>query len=426
MESDPSEPTTAKAHAAAIQIIGGVALGITPFLLGWFKLESQRYNSGLAELVGSVTIILATIVIALVLHGAVTVFLVRRSYKVAAISLWLVYPMLVPLIIGHGHYVEYRTSLAARDDHSGRGLVPPEGEIHDLLLVMSGQTYDGSGFRNGTLCPQPCISLLRAGVLESVAVPTVQHGGGFLVARHARGEVCEAAERNRSRRRELMRAHDPQTPLDHRLLEILAAPRIEPYGRPMLTVSGYLDECITTSFHKAFDYDVRITYGSDLRRPYGPEAAIAEIHGLRDGAPYRIARFEEGDGRRFTGEPFTIAEIITKLTDRSFDSTLAPYPVGSAEAELARLAALIDQGVYLERWRDLAGWINNVFELEARRLGVRAIELSAGSIETLIRIKQAGPYDPPGRFFGWIDRHLDQKSIDALIAADAAAHSTAQ
>ncbi len=378
-------------RSIAAQILAGILLGALCYvppvlLLSLFLPQGQGGATGFA-IVGGI-LIAAAVLIGLTLQAATTFLLRKRGPKYVTAGIWLIYPIVAVAVVGYKFYVEYQVAIAAREDYSGREIVRPAGEIRDLLLILT--ENDLSGFQSPVHCFRSCIALLRSGVLDSVAKPISRSDGEFAVFRHARGEPCVVAKESG-------------------------------YDRGWLTKSGYLDECITRSISKTFEYDVSISFGSHLRRPNGPCCFIAEIHTLDDGEHVLLARFEEGDGRHTFGPPFTIAEILVELMGQPIETSLAPYPVETIQAELARLVAATEQRAHLRNSYDLSFWINQVFREAANRNGARGITLSGEDIENLVLIAPSEPPQLRNGFFQNLGMYMDQESIDALTAADASA-----
>ena len=454
----------------AARILAGIVLGALCYvppvlLLGLFLPQGPGGATGFA-IVANI-LFTAVIVIGLILQ-AVTTFLLRRSgIKYVIAGVWLFYPVVAVGLIGLKAYVDLRVTIAAREDYSGREIALPAGEYRDLLLVITPRERDGSYFYGKDRCMDPCMSALRAGVVDSLAKPALGEivrqrvfSGGFNVFRHARGEACRVADGNRDRfdafwransrtlqgltrlrywaedhtgepeedvtRQRLLQARRDEQPILDEYLEILASPRTDSLAVMELTSSGYLDECITMTFHRSFDHDIQISYGSDLRRPYVPSYQVAEIHAFRDGEPYRVARFEYGGREEFPGPPFTIAEIITKITGRPFDPDLPRHPIENIEAELERLATLLEGGAYISNSRALAEWVNEVFRTEAREFSRTAdggghwdVSLSAEEISDLIRLAPTDSAEWRQRFFDKTSTYLDRQTIESIMQAEA-------
>lgn len=453
------------------RILAGILLGTLCYvppvlLLGLFLPQGPGGATGFA-IVANI-LFTAVIVIGVILQIVTTVLLRRAELKYVTAGVWLFYPVVAIALLGLKGYVELRVYIAAQEDHSSRELARPVGDIRDLLLVITPREQDGSGFYGADRCMDACTALLQAGVLNSVAKPSTREhvrdyvfDEGFKVFRHARGDACRLADRNRERNYQFRRANyralrglrwklsqaeiedawDPQEEPDRQrefdlepderalmdeYLEILASPRTEALAARDLTAHGYFDECITTSFHRSFDYDIRILYGSDLQRPYGPSQQLAEIHAFRQGEPYRVARYEYDRREDFAGSPFTIADIITQLTGRAFDPELPGHPVESVEAELERLAMLLESGAYRSNSRAVAAWVDTVFRTEALQLrraadgnGQRDVILSAEGTANLIRIAPTDSAELREEFFSKTSTFLDRQTIESIMQAEA-------
>ena len=410
------------------------------------------------------------VLVAMLFQAGLSVLCQMKEYKYFTIGIWLIYPIAAVAFVGNRLYYEHRVAIAAGEDYSSREIVRPAGEIRNLLLVITHRERDGSGFYGGNRCMDACAAALRTGVLDSVAKPRSSVGermnvfdGGFLVFRHASGEACHAAKRGtdllyeferansrpleqveglrrdaernigqpreRETRNRLLVVEEAARDMLNDYLEILAMPRIHPLAAEDLAARGYLDECITMSYRPSIDHDVRISYGSDLQRPYGPSQQVAEIHAFRDEEPYRVARFEYGRigaDNVFVGRPFTIAEIIIQVTGRSFDPELPGHPYESVEAELARLATLVEDGAYRSSSRPIAEWLKSVFSAEATEfqrtadgIGQWDVSLSADEIANLIRIAPTETAELRQAFFRGVSTYLDRTTIEAIARADA-------
>ena len=450
-------PNARKYISGAIQVIAGLSLGLLPYLIAWhFFFLDDKLDQGERFLLVLIFAI-PTIIGALIFQGLTTAVLYLKKYRLAALSIWLVYPLLFfPLPEGMPFDLlrlsQDRSPVGKyylRLDRSGEGT-----RIHSLLLDVAGSdNHDGSVI-GGHRCDQPCIALLRSGTLHRVAIPTDEGGGGFKVFRHSRGESCSIAGRNERRRtalehrvdeikaeissleqavthgedlqnqdiarQELDRARAALRQLNDQYSSILREPRAESLNHG-LTRLGYLDECITTAIVDEFPYTIRITYGGDESGP-----GIAEVHGDRDGEPYLIARFEDGDGGSFGRNP-TVAMTVVRLSGRSSDLRIHPHPVPGTGMELSRLSGLIEGGAYIEDWPELAGWIDDVFDRAAARQqsryqgnGARELALSTPAIESLIRIAPDSPAKLRERFFHQVTTHLHQETIDTLMNMDMA------
>ena len=299
------------------------------------------------------------------------------------------------------------------------------------LVLMQGEPYDlGYNVPYLSRCKGPCLSALVTGGLDSFAVPTKRYGGGFLVYRLARGPACAAAgkaeeafenvdQRYRSARAELERlaaerdaaspggqkrqAATPETlGARHREQQEVLERLQGPYGRGQrsrkldsssrtLIRLGYFDLCVTYAFARDHDYDVMIKFGADFRRPYGPCCQIAEIHEKREGGPVLAARWEARNGEAFLGEYFALTDVVAKVTGQSLARELPRRPVEDIDAELARIAALLGQGAYIDRFQSLRAWTERVLFSERSRVQDEIdfhqdVSLSGRGIDSLVRI----------------------------------------
>lgn len=434
--------------SGAPQMVIGLALGALPYVLVWREFFVEPgFNTGEKILVGLLFGFPILVGVTLV-QGLITAALLFGKYRVAAVGIWLVYPLFVIALLGDAVLDRIGEALVPPKDHGRIERIRPDGEIRHLLLVMQRRNSDPSGFSTGNFCRSPCISLLRAGVLESVAKEAAGRSGGFHVFRHARDEACSIAEQNRRRywrlqserstvvrqaldlerqlgqpdseavrqalSAELERAREAEVRLQNRIAAIITEPR----RAANLMEWGHLDECITTTFHDTVEYDIRINYGSRTGGPNIPRMGYIDIHWAGDGDPRRIGRFE-AEGGTEPGEPFTVAEIIVGLTGRPFDATVASHPVSSVETELSRLSAAVRQDAYFGSWSNLATWIDDVIEREAARSGRRRLSLSSDEVALLLSMAPAEPQAARDWFFDKIYDHVALESIDALIAGGA-------
>ena len=421
------------------QILLGIVLGLLPFLVPvLFFLALAPGFRGALDFTASLPLslpglALAALVFVLVCQGFLYDALSRRGRRTAALSLWLVYPLAILLAGGTALYREARVGLARDGDYAGREVVLEDQAVRHLVL-MQGEPFDlGYNVPYLSRCNGPCLSALVTGGLDSLAVPTKRYGGGFLVYRLAHGPACVAAgkaeeafekvdQRYRSARAELERLaaeRDAASPGGQKrqaatpeALEALEARYREqqealerlqgPYGRGLrsrkldssvrtLMRLGYFDLCVTYAFARDHDYDVMIKFGADFRRPYGPCCQIAEIHEKRAGGPVVAARWEARNGEAFLDEYFALTDVVAKVTGRSLARELPRRPVEDIDAELARLAALLGQGAYIDRFQSLRAWTERVLFSERSRLQDEIdfhqdVSLSDRGIDSLVRI----------------------------------------
>jgi hypothetical protein len=149
-------------------------------------------------------------------------------------------------------------------------------------------------------------------------------------------------------------------------------------------------------------------------------ANVADIF-ENDGAKERlIARWEGGDSKYSYGAPFTISDIIVKLTGKTSGTDVTRYmtfehrPVESVEAELMRLAELEKAGAWIYSWESMAQWIRHVFQDETDKKKVKRLSLSDNSISELIQIAPDRPPYAREQFFKRIGIFLDESSTTRL------------
>ena len=459
------------------QILLGLVLGVLPFLapLLFFLALAPGFRGFLgfaASLPLSLPgLALAALVFVLVCQGFLYGALLSRGRRTTALSLWLVYPLAILLVGGTALYREVRVGLARDGHYAGRELAL-EGEEVRHLVLMQGEPYDlGDNAPYLSRCAGLCLSALVTGGLDSFAVPTKRYHGGFLVYRLARGPACVAAGKAEeafekvdqpylSARAELERlaaerdspsrdgrkrqaatpyappeapARDPEA-LEARYreqqatLERLQGPydrglrtrKLDPSSRTLMRL-GYFGRCVTYAFVRDHDYDVMIKFGADFRRPYGPCCQIAEIHEKREGRPVLAARWEARNGEVFLDEYFALTDVVAKVTGHSLARELPHRPVEDINAELARLAALLGQGAYIDRFQSLRAWTERVLFSERSRLRDEIdfrqdVSLSDQGIDSLVRIIGAEEAEARAGFHRKVRYLLDDDSQARLAS----------
>jgi hypothetical protein len=334
----------------------------------------------------------AYLIITLFLQAKITILFKNAGCRTAAFSVWLVYPLLGLVAIGNWAINENHKRSAAREDYSRRELPNLQHPVRHVLMVNS-SSLPRNEFVDGR-CSVNCVSALKLGDLESIAEPT---GGAFAVFRYHRGKECN------------------WKPVEIR--DAIPATK-------SLAEAGHFNQCITKSIEPTFAFDVKINYGRDFARPYGPCCNVAEIFAKGSGKTKLVARWEAGDGKYSHGAPFNISNILEPLIGKTLGqnvteySTLVEYPAESTDAELARLATLVGNGAYIHSWEAMAEWIRRVLRKETRQQGVKSLDLSPENITRLRAIApKSSPY-PRDQFFERIGIFLTPGTIARIQEAD--------
>jgi hypothetical protein len=237
-------------------------------------------------------------------------------------------------------------------------------------------------------CPIACVASLKSGALDSFSIP--MNDRNFNVFRFAHGRACANVRISES-------------------TEHLAA-------------SGHLDQCITASHEENHQYDMRIKYGPEFTRDYGPCCYIAAAWQNQQGRFKLVARWKvrehETDYQNMTR--VSLSKVLMEMTGKDFADelndygSLTPYPVGSINNELARLASLRRRNAYIYSWKAMATWIERILRNEARQQKLRRITLSDESIKHLIATAPRELWDEHSK---GILRYLDQQTVSQLTKA---------
>jgi len=433
----------------------GVLLFVTPWLIAYAFFAANNAGMALAYIWHIVSV--GLIGIAFIIQLVASVILCRKNCRNVAAGIWLCYPIAAVIATAVFIHNGVRTKIATVEDYSGRELDPPKYPVNRILLDLSDNSADGRQV-NPQRCDVHCVAILNTGSLESIAITTPVEGGGYAVFRLKHGPDCNVAAENYKRyfaaRRdyriakgrihgakqrlqtrpstkkslkdyqdELEQVQQSAKPDLQRYAVLAGKPKVANFGAAkILAEAGYFDRCITHEFQKEYDFDVRVNYGRNFQRPYGPCCNIAEIHENRRGKLERLGRWEGSGKDKARRNSFTFSDVAAKLTgknnagDVTRHLTLVKYPMESAEQEMARLAGLAERGAYFHSWEATAKWIRRILDLRRRTEKVGKAGFSTTTIRHLAQIAPSAESGNRKKFLARIKPFLDQQSYEKLIS----------
>lgn len=336
-----------------------------------------------------------------------------------AIGVWVSYPLAVVIAFAVVFHHQVRTAIASLHDYSAREIAAPEIPIKRVLLGLSGVDTNQSRIDAGW-CNLDCVAILNSKTVESIAVPMEKEGGGFAVFRLQHGQDCalgvEYYRESRGRPRTYKRAR-----------ELAKLQKVSSSGpTDELAGAGYFDRCISHVFQKQYEFDIRINYGKDFRRPYGPCCNVAEVHENRNGDLVELARWESKGRKDPNSTMFRLIDVASKVLDRELAgdithyTTLKTFPFVSAEQELARMAALAERGAYFHSWQATTKWLRHVLGAKSRADNTKKATLSTDGIRHLWQIASINNGEHRSRILRMMQPVLDEEILEELQSAETA------
>ncbi len=459
------------------QLLAGMVLGALAYAPPVFiiYLMTAGTGRGAAGAATAIAILLpffmaGTVIMAVIIQAVTTGVLTKRGNSWAAAGVWLAYPTAFAAVLGYWGYVELRTNLAAQEDYSNREISVTVGEVRNILF-SDPQAFK-SGFDGLKFCQRTCLSALKAGALDSIAIPA---DGYFKLYRLDRGEACKEARQNfltfldskKSLERithdremigrelnglkqqlenlpnfasgkgleertatKLARIAEVETELAqaNKEVAISEAKHLAIWRKPAIEINrvrgggeladlGYFNQCVTAAFVEDYDYDIQIRSGRELARPYGTCCAIAEIYERSKSGPRLVARWE---GSHYDETSFTVLQIVERLTKIPIEYMLPPRHSDGIEAELSVLRETLGRGGYLPDWSNIRTRLMSVVGQQYRESSNARLTLRDEEIDTFMRLTHGLREKGHDLRFNYFERYLDADSYARLKEADAA------
>lgn len=380
-----------------LQFLAGIAGGMAAYATVALIFKEEIWDRTSSAHFGWIFIlpfiVLAIVVFVLIIQSLVTIWLANRNFGAAVVGLWLSIPIMAA--VAYGYYQHWSTQNKAQFQANyqeaskaislSRKLTPPSKEMRTLVIAMRTRIIGIDGVARADRCYAFCAAILKAGIVDSVAVPS---DDGYVINELARGQACKAAAANF---------------LTNFRNRNFTGPTIGgSSATSVLASAGYFDECITTRKDRKYNYDIRIDYSKEDREPSNICCYVAEIFENSDGGEKLLGRWRKGWGKLTHVNSFEISDIITELTGKPVDQLLViqrqlkPFPVTSLEEELVRLEGFVRNGAYIRDRETFLRWIQRVLNDERQR--------------------QAQRVDKADRQPGWDRLHLSDRSINLLVA----------
>lgn len=399
----------------------GVAIGVSAYAILALTIKDvywAEFASGpIAYFFLLPVLLIGAVILVLIVQVAVTIWLTNRGFAAVALGIWLSLPVL-PLLANEYYQIrnalyEAEYLLASNTISPSRKLTHPSKEMRTLVIALRTRITGSDGVARADPCWALCAAILKAGIADSIAVPS---DDGYVINELARGKACKHTA---------VTYHN-NVNKNKAMLPVIGKSN----ATSVLSSAGYFDECITARFSSGYDYDIRVDYRKKRRWSSNSCCYIAEVFERFDEGDKLLGRWLKGWGKLAFANSFEVSDIITELTGKPVDQFLAPqrrlkpFPVVSLEEELARLTGFARDGAYIYDWEIFLRWVDQVLDDERRRASRQfdkmthqpdwdLLHVSDTAIGQLVEILSIGPaeYRVPylKRFSAWMRRDSKQR-----------------
>lgn len=369
----------------AIGLVLGVLTLFAPFLATYVVTSGNRDISLTVSYLWFVSIPVLAIA-GILIQILISLALRKTEFKTIAKGIWLTYPvgfglaMVVIVLQGIITIATHRSSYADRSTPNlSKG-------VRSVLFV--GENPETGVYSD--YCTLACTAALRSKALESFSIPVAKDEFG--VFRFRKGPGCVGVK--------IAKATES------------------------LAESGHFNQCIIFSYEKNHRYNVRINYGSEFSRSFGPCCNVAEIIENRTTGEKLVARWEgQKSHASFRGAKFTVSDVLIAVSGKDFSNEivanrkLAPFSYNTTKEEFARLRSLLQSNAYLHSWDAMEKWIQQVLHTERRRTKTKKFVLSNSDIDFLALFARRAQPKKRSQFLTRLKTFMEPHSYSTLDAA---------